>query len=268
MRRKQITALIMIIACFVIFTGCKQDTDINGDGTDTDKNTGTKVNFSETIKESDGSIYVDNQELSIYINIERESTDYWKLKIVSGADVFNLLEDNPPGKVAQDCHSWILEVVKPGKSVMEFTLYDENNKEKGNGYRFTFNVDDSMTITSDTDFYDLSDFAMGDLIGDNYYDGFAQETADKICESLGIPKGDACLIAEGDMADIIIDGNAMVVYGIAYEFDVGPFLAFDAIQESIYFSPHANGEYYEVIFNMDGSCELGEQAEVEPIAFG
>ena len=251
MKTKQIIAIIILIACFITLAGCK-----------------SKVDFSEKLKESDGSIYVDNQELSIYINIERESTDYWKLKIASGSDVFKQLEDNPPGKIAQDVHSWIFEAVKPGKAIMEFTLYDADNKEKGNGYKFTFNVDDDLKITGDTDFYDLSDFGIGDLIGNDYYDGFAQETADKICESLGIPKGEARLIPDGDMADILIDGNAMVVYGIAYEFDVGPFLAFDAIQESIYFSPHANGEYYEVIFNMDGSCELGEQAAVEPIAVG
>lgn len=236
MKAKQITALVMAAACFIAFLGCSSN-----------------VAFSETIKESDGQIYVDNRELSIYINIERESTDYWELKIASGSDVFKLLEDNPPGKVAQDGHSWILEAVKPGKSVMEFTLYDENNKEKGAGYRFTFNVDDNLKITGGADVYDLSDINYG---------AFAQETADRICESLNMPKGEAHLITEGDDAGIVIDGDVMTVYGIAYEFDVGAYLAFDAVLADVYFCPHANGEYYEVIFDGDGGCELGQQAAV------
>jgi len=130
MKTKKITALIMAAACFIMLAGCKSN-----------------VVFSSSIKESDGGIYVDNQELGIYINIDRDSTDYWKINIASGADVFKLLEDNPPGRVAQDVHSWVLEAVKPGKSVMEFTLYDEKNKEKGPGYRFTFNVGDNLQIT-------------------------------------------------------------------------------------------------------------------------
>jgi hypothetical protein len=114
------------------------------------------VAFSSDMRESEGQIYVDGTSLTVTINIDRETLDYWELQVVSGEDVFTLLEDNPPGKIAQYGHSWIFEAVRPGGAVMEFVLYDEGHTPKGQGYRFAFAVDDALQITSESEYADLA----------------------------------------------------------------------------------------------------------------
>lgn len=117
----------------------------------------TKLLFSNTFAESEGVIFVDGTNLSVTINIDRETTNYWECEITSGNDVFTLLEDNPPGKVAQYGHRWVFEAVKPGDAVFEFVFYNEDETPKGNGYRFAFNVNDEMRISSESDYTDLTD---------------------------------------------------------------------------------------------------------------
>jgi hypothetical protein len=112
--------------------------------------------FRSDMGESEGQIYVDGTSLTVTINIDRETLDSWELQILSGEDVFTLLEDNPPGKIAQYGHSWIFEAVRPGSAVMEFVLYDEGHTPKGQGYRFAFAVDDALRITSESESVDLT----------------------------------------------------------------------------------------------------------------
>jgi hypothetical protein len=124
---------------------------------DTPPSADIDISFSEQLPESEGEIFVEGSVLNIIINIDRADTDYWEYSFAEGEAIFTELENNPPGKIAQYGHSWIFEAKSPGAAVMEFVLYNENHEVKGNGYRFTFYVDDSLSISSDTEYFDLTD---------------------------------------------------------------------------------------------------------------
>jgi hypothetical protein len=169
--KKIMCTIVALLLCFAILSGCSTDSNqpsaqpsvgtesekLIEPKSDTQPSAAADISFSEQLLESEGEIFVEGSELNIILNIDRADTDYWEYSIVEGADILTELENNPPGKIAQYGHSWIFEAKNPGAAVMEFVLYNENNRTKGNGYRFTFYVDDSLSISSDTEYSDLTE---------------------------------------------------------------------------------------------------------------
>ena len=244
--RTTLALLIASFICVAILAGCGEkeqpaasgidnpiqaednEENNNNNNGNNDKNDKNEIQFNSTIKESDGEIFVSGAELSVVINIERESTDYWEMQTISGEDIFALIENNPPGKVSQDGHSWIFEAVKPGSAVMEFIVYDENNSVKGNGYRFSFYVDDFLTITGDANITILKG------------DGFAD---DEITDMLRVI-----------VSDIYETDNVI--------FEVSP-NTYNLLDEEswVYFAECGNGRKCSLIVLSDGSVYINESDE-------
>jgi hypothetical protein len=203
------------------------------------------IAFSSGMRESEGQIYVDGTSLTVTINIDRETLDYWELQIVSGEDVFTLLEDNPPGKIAQYGHSWIFEAVRPGGAVMEFVLYDEGNNPKGQGYRFAFAVDDALQITSESEYADLTGTGSGDTSG--------------IPENNGVEAGG---FGDNETADMLF-----VISGTLYEAEpnslvVSPYRYYLLGEESlVYLATFDDGRECEFIALQDGSVYINENKD-------